>query len=140
MNILDDDDLRRPVRERDDAVDNGRAQGVELAGRGRIVLRVRRVAVLGDERQHEGAQPIAARKRPVEEGADLPAAFLRQFARHDLGRMMHVAYPGVERIVLVILQTLKDQGRPLGSDPLDELEHESRLADSGLAGDQHGLT
>ena len=46
----------------EDALDDRRAQGIELMGRGVVVAQMKLVAVLGDERQHEGPQPAQGRE------------------------------------------------------------------------------
>ena len=62
MDILDHDQLQPggPVR-LEDALDNRRAQGIELMDRGVVVAEMKLVAVLGDKRQHDPGSEMSGR-------------------------------------------------------------------------------
>ncbi len=140
MDVLDHDDLQRRAVRFDDALDDRRAQGIELVGRRVVVTEVKLAAILRDERQHEGPQPTQGRKCPVDEFAGFAAPYLQRLARDHLGRVARIVYPGMERFVLQILEALKDERRMSGVHPFDAFEDEPGFADACLARDQHGLS
>jgi hypothetical protein len=121
----------------DDLVDDCRAQRVEFLRRGIVVIGRVIVAVLGDEREHEGLERAKAGKRTGDEVAGLAPALGERLVLHHLGRMTHITDPGMERLVLLVFQALEDQGRALRGDSADAFEDQPRFADTGLALDQH---
>src|SRR4029077_3263367 len=106
----------------EDALDNRRAQGIELMRRRAVVSDMKLIAILRDERQHEGPQPAQGGKYPVGEFAGLAAPYLQRLGGHHFGCVARIVYPGMERLVLEILEALKDERRASGRHPFDALE------------------
>jgi hypothetical protein len=122
------------------AVDDRGTKSIELARRVRLVLETEPVVVLGDKRDHERTQPVEALEPLVEETLDPLSALFDFLVRQHAGGLPHVVGPGMERIILVVFEALKDEHRPARDKPMRGLEHQPRLADAGFPRDEGGLS